>query len=434
MVLNRREKEKQKTRRMNAAGWAKQQEQGRGESTAVRLPPGTEFYKLEAGLHRVDFMPFIAGEFNKRADKGMPHFEREFDIHWVPGPDGKNRPYCCLWSCWKEPCPVCKWCNENAKSTNPTDAELAKSMRAKTRHLWLVNDKPGNADNPLKVLETNHYNKGKGFGEQIGEAIGTVRGGDTFGELEGGITTQLKVVEDTYPGGKYLLVSRIDFIERDYDYPEEVLDKAPCLDDCLMRLSYKELDKVLRLGVGGGVDESVSQNGNGDVTSSTKAGVTTGSGSATVIGKEEDEITQRPVSKATQAKAATKAPADEEMTAEDCGIEVGMEVEHEGATFKVTRISPDGTSLTLRDAKGNTQVGIGPEEVTKVEAKKLSTPVVDDDDDDEDDVPPSKAQRASKKPPAKGKVDEDEDDFDDDDTDEGDDEGDDQDDEDDGDE
>lgn len=244
-MATRREQEK---RRSKAREWAEQQSKG-FEPTAVKLPDGVEFLKFtKAGVYKVDFLPYRVGRNNPRADKGTDHFEREYEVHRIPTADG-GRLYCCREKCFRKKCAVCDWLKENGGSADP---QLTKELRSKTRHLWLVNEEPGNTKAPvLKVFDSNHYNKGKGFGEQMVDVFTSLDEEVEPFVLKGGYTAKLRVIEDSFSGRKYWPVTRIDLEKHDYNYPSSLLDEAPCLDDCLVDPGY---DEVMKLLTTGGVD------------------------------------------------------------------------------------------------------------------------------------------------------------------------------------
>ena len=80
------------------------------------------------------------------------------------------------------------------------------------------------------------------------DAINAVPKYGDFADLEGGQTLQLTVKEQTFPGGKYNAVTRIDFLPRKYQYDDGLLDSAPCLDDFILEMSYAELKKLITQG------------------------------------------------------------------------------------------------------------------------------------------------------------------------------------------
>ncbi len=243
-------REKREARRTSAQQWAKEQNSG-FESTCVKLLEGFEFYKPAPGRHKIDFMPYVAGKYNKRADEGMEHFEFEYEAHRIQIAD-RGQLYTCRQRVFKKTCAVCDWLRKHGATA---DAELVKSLKATTRHLWIINDKPGETDNPLKIWDTNHYNRKQGFGEMMVEAIQGIEEYGDFWLLKGGYTVQITVVEDTFPGGKWNKVVRIDFMKRKYDYSETMIESCPCLDDCFVDPGYDSVKALLEGGVVGDDDD-----------------------------------------------------------------------------------------------------------------------------------------------------------------------------------
>lgn len=382
MVMDRREREARKSKgKTDAKAWAEQQDRGY-EPTALKLPDGVEFYKLEPGTHAIDFMPYIVGKGNKRADEGFEHFEREYVAHRIPGPDGRVKYYCCRWETFKKKCPV-EILTQNGTINDP---ELIKKLKGTVRHLWVVNDKPGDKKNKLKVFDTNHYNRGMGFGEMLADALNSVPKYAKFSDLKGGLTLQLTVKEQTFPGGKYNAVTRIDFLPRDYDYPDSMLEAAPCLDDCLVDIGYDEMIKVLTHEETDDDDRKPDTKDDGD-------------DDKPVSRKPSNDDDDDPVDDDDKPAPTKRKPVDDEgdddddtpkeKTAKECGLKEGMTVIYDGEKCTITRISGDGTSLTLEDPDENIIKAVSPESVKLL---KTAKPVDDEDDDD-------KPIKPKKKPP-----------------------------------
>lgn len=230
----------QQERRSKARSWATEEPEKRAyEPTAVKLPEGVEWIKFEAKTQTVtwDFMPYRCGRHNKRADEGELHYVVEFEQHRVPGADGRENRYVCG-KFFDKPCAVCKYLN----SKRP-DKDTYNALKGKTRLLWVINDKPGDKKNPLKVLETAMYNRGMGFGEQVRDLVTSIEEEEFVEDcfpfsLKGGRSVQMKIKEEEYNGNPYGNPTRLDLIPRKYDYPESVLDAAPCLDECLIEPDY----------------------------------------------------------------------------------------------------------------------------------------------------------------------------------------------------
>jgi hypothetical protein len=255
MAANRREKEKQKRRKADAADlYKKMTESGGGESTCLKVPEGYEEFKPEAGTYELDVMDFVAGERNKHADPGFLIWQTEFWQHWVPSMDGKNRPYVCL-NRWGEKCPAC----ERARSPRQEDEEkFTNNLKGKTMHVMLVRllSKDGKAlgEDKFRLWTTNHYNKGKGLMEQLMELY-RYEENRNFSDWHDGKTLRIVFKEDTWPGGKYVLASRIDFVKRARQYDDSVEEKLCCPDDLLIRKTYRQLKNAVEFGTEEGQEE-----------------------------------------------------------------------------------------------------------------------------------------------------------------------------------
>lgn len=353
-MATRKEVEKQKARRTNAKAWA--DKMSKGDATDVQFPEGFKQYKIEEGTHEIDIMPFLAGSNNPNADKGFEHFEAMFRVHRIPRPDGNFDRLVCLWHRWRDSCPCCN----RQRDANCSKEEI-DALRAQQRHLFLVNDKPGDKKNPLKILNAVYYNRKLGFGEQLKLAVDDTRGGENLANLQGGFTVRYNC-EDV----KYGSISRISLQTRDYEYPESMLENAPCLDEMIIKPKASDMAELL------------GQNGT----------------------KEDDtDFPEKPLSGGKKAKEEEseaeeeESEPDDEMTAEELGIEKGCTVRYKGKDCEVVKISSDGTSLTLEDPKGKTIAGVGPGEVKLIEAEDAEDSD-EDEPEDEDDTP----KRPSKKP------------------------------------
>lgn len=243
MNVNRKAQEAQQARRADAKGWAKRQP-SQMDSTCIKLPDGVDWFKFPApGTYSLDFMSYVVGQGNHYAEEGMVHFEREYCAHRIPNATGSGTYlYTCRTSEFRQRCAACDFVRTYARTGDP---KLIKSLYPPARHLWLVNDKPGNANNPIKVFDTGHKAKGTGFGEMMQAALNAVEDYSVFADLQGGMTLKIQVVEDVFPGGKWNKPIRIDFLPRKYDYPESMLDEMICLDDCVVDPGYDPVADLL---------------------------------------------------------------------------------------------------------------------------------------------------------------------------------------------
>lgn len=316
----RREESKKQARRTSAKTWAEEKDKG-FEPTCIKLPKGMEFFKLDkVGEIVVDFMPFLAGAHNRYADQGIDHYHAYYESHRVPTANG-TWPYTCR-GFFGEKCAVCDWIKKYGMDSG--HKKVAGEMKAKTRILWLVNDKPGDEDNPLKVFDSNDWAKGLGFGEQMKRAVGKTTRRDDVEDvftLKGGYSAELEVAQQPgWEGGKpYNAVVRIDLVKRKYDYPKSMLANAPCLDDMIVDPGYESVKKIL---AGGNSEEEEEEAPKGR---STSRGVTVEEEKEEMPkakskksreepeedDEEKDELDEEPPTKSTKATSSKKPKEDE---------------------------------------------------------------------------------------------------------------------------
>jgi hypothetical protein len=161
MAPNRQEREQREKKRANAGEWAQKQSE-KFTPTCVHLPKGTESFRLSPGTYNVDFFEYEVGRGNPNADEGFYHFERQYEAHNIPTPDG-NRKYVCMRKTFGKPCPVCEWLQVNGRTHDPKG-----QMREKRYHLWLMRDRDEKGQQ-IRVFDSNHFNRGMGFGEMMAD-------------------------------------------------------------------------------------------------------------------------------------------------------------------------------------------------------------------------------------------------------------------------
>lgn len=397
--MNRKDKEKRERKKQDMGAWAKEPDKG-FVSHSIRLPDGFEAYKLEVGTHIVDFMPSISGSRNPGADEDYEVCKCEYWVHRIPSSNGFGTPYCCASECFNKPCAVCRLLMKR-----DLDEGLRKSMRVNHRILFTVNDKPGDTKNKLKIFDIYHKNRGQGFGEMLKELVLQDPQYEKFWELNSGLSVRLTVKEFAMPGGnKHNAVTRIDFVRRDYDYPESMLDKAPCLDDCLVDTPYKELEELLAPGESESKepDEVVDE----DAEPVTRRRVV------------EEEETEEPEEEETPAPRKRKpAPVEEEeaeieeepepvkkgtKTAKSLGLKLHDFVMYidpeseESVECEILKISEDGTKLLLENDDGQSYPDV---RVEKVKPCAKPGDEVEEEESEEEPAPRKGSKTQVKKPP-----------------------------------
>ena len=382
-----RDIERNEERMANASTWGQER---KFEPTSIKVPDGMEWYKLEVGRHEVDFLPYRVGDNNPKADAGFIDYKRTWDAHELPNADGRKRRYVCG-KCVKQDCAICQW----RRIAGMDEPELVKDSKIKTRHLFIINDKPGDTKNTLKLFDANDWNRGKGFGELMREAI--EENPEKYGQffhLKKGCKVVLTVKElppFSSDGKPYNAVTRISFAERDYTYDKGFIDQMPCLDDCFVVLSKKQVAELVPWPGEGGDDEPAP------VKAKAKA--------KPVNDDEDDE----PKATKPKPKAVPKDDDEDDEPAAPAGkVVVGSEVtfEYKGKTRRgvVKSIGKVNHLASILCADRDEPYNV---HVDELELAKGKPAVKVADPDEEDDAPKPVAGKV--KPKAKPVDDEDED-------------------------
>lgn len=418
---NRGREERQSTARRRA-----ETHQGGGFArTTFKVPKGISVWKPKAGeTYTVDILPFKASKrkFMQSitfADPGFEHYERTFFTHPRIGPN--ENAYVCSAATFDKPCFPCEYRMKLAKKDGAAEQEI-KALYAKERQLFCVWDHADKSKGP-QLWEVSFHLFGKLLDTRIKSAKNGRYDGFYFPDAEGK-TLELTFVEKQMGTNKFSEVVSIDFMDRDEEIPEEVLAKVPCLDDLIIETPYDRLKKIFLqepdaedgAGDDGGApdedddkpvkkkpakkkppvddDDDLTENEDDDVKPTAKK---------KPAKDDDDDLDDDPKPAKKTAKAAIeddddvkpvkkKPPVDDdddtkpakkkEPTADELGLEVGMEVTYKGLDCVIQKISGDGTSLALKDEDDAIHKAIGPDEVRIPKPAAKKKPPVDDDDDD----------------------------------------------------
>jgi len=219
-----------KRKPVSARRW---REESRGGSNYLRLPEGLKTFSGKPGTYRLDFMSYIAGKGNPRAEPGEPYFERTFFVHQGIGPN--QDWHLCSARTFKKPCPVCEY---RAKMSADPDAEedLIKKLAPKERQLWLVKDLMNDPDSVL-LWEVSYHLFGKYLRVKINNSD-EEDGYDLFADPTEGLTMRLALQQSDR--GKWSDVGDIEFRARKRQYDPEIIEEMPCLDELLVETPYDE--------------------------------------------------------------------------------------------------------------------------------------------------------------------------------------------------
>jgi hypothetical protein len=254
-MANRRERETRELRYADTREFL-EKEEGGFRSKAWKAPPGVGVFRFRReGIYEIDVIPYITQGRNPRQPQpGLVYWEYTFAAHTNVGPDRDT--YNCLRRMFNAPCPACELAAEIGADPKATKDEK-NFFRDKTRRLmcfWVRNAPTRDEiSDELKLFESGVP---KAFGELLSNELDYFFKKDVrhpklqfFRPDEKGFTLSINVKEDTWAGGKYMKPVRIEFEPRRDPLPDDILDRAPVLEDLFVEHDYDDFKGLLHNGV-----------------------------------------------------------------------------------------------------------------------------------------------------------------------------------------
>jgi len=336
----------------------------------LRLPEGVKLFSGKPGTYRLDFMSFVAGKGNPRAEEGESYFERTFFVHQGIGPN--QDWHLCMAKTMKKPCPVCE--HRAKMSADPeADENVIKALAPKERQLWIVKDLLNDPDSVL-IWEVSYHLFGRMLKDKINNAD-EEDGYDYFADPTDGLTMRLALQQSDK--GKWIETADIEFRPRKQKYDTAIIEEMPCLDDLLAATPYDKLKAIFLQ-----TDEDREEEKDAEEQRPAR----------TKTAEESDEKEDRPAE-----KKPGKKPKRREFSA-------GDEVGYKGMRCEVLKVSGDGTSLMLEDPDGEILKAVDAREIQELGPKQADRPSPTkkdetkesaDDWDSWDDEPEQKKTKAA---------------------------------------
>ena len=237
-------REKKKSNfRGKVANDAQRQQKAATSYGHLLLPKDVKVFNPKPGSKvLLDFLPYTVTD-EKHPDRnpeqdvaapGSLWYKRPYKLHRNVGAD--NDSAVCPTSI-KKPCPICE--HRSVRSKAGADKEELKAMNASQRNLYVVvplGEK--DYDEKPHIMDISQFL----FQDLLNEELQENEDNEVFPDLEEGKSVKIRFDSTTITGSKpFATADRIDFIERESQYKESVLDKVPNLDEVLKIYSYEEL-------------------------------------------------------------------------------------------------------------------------------------------------------------------------------------------------
>jgi hypothetical protein len=217
----------------------------------LNLPRDVRMFAPEPGSRNIllDFMPYIvtdpkhpdANPKTGAALVGTPWFKHPIWVHRNIGGDSES--VICLKTVGKH-CPICEYRAKLIK--DETDKETTDALKPSHRNLYIVIPigHKSYAEEP-HIFDISQYL----FQNLLNEELEENDEYEVFPDLAEGYTLKIRFSSETIGTSKpFAEAKKIEFVEREGQYPEDTIDKMPNLDEIIKVLSYDELkDKLFDL-------------------------------------------------------------------------------------------------------------------------------------------------------------------------------------------
>jgi hypothetical protein len=210
----------------------------------LNIPKGVDVFSAEpGGKITLDIIPYVVtdpkhpdyDEERQVAVQGDLWYKRPYFIHRNIGSASEN--VVCLTS-FGERCPICEHRNKLIKKG--AEKEDTDALKKSLRNLYVVIT-PGKGDEKPMIWDISQFN----FEDLLTDEINENRDYEVFPDLKIGYSLRIRFDSQTIGKSQpFAQASRIDFIEREYAYPDNLTESVPNLDAVLKRHTYKELEEL----------------------------------------------------------------------------------------------------------------------------------------------------------------------------------------------
>jgi len=233
-----------KTFREKTAANAKRQQESRSSYGYLNLPRNVMVFSPEPGSRvKLDFLPYVVtdekhpdrDDENEIALPGTLWYKRPFKVHRNIGVN--NETYVCRTSIG-ERCPICEYRTKRIREG--AEKEETDLLKPSMRNLYIVVPLDSKKhEEGIYIMDVSQFLLQNLLNEELRDNPDN----GIFPDLKEGLTLRIRFDSSTIGNSQpFAEASRIDFLERERVYDEEVLKDVPNLDEVLNVLSYSELE------------------------------------------------------------------------------------------------------------------------------------------------------------------------------------------------
>ena len=203
-----------------------------------------KFYKMKAGKHRLNIVPYIIKTKNHPlvksgdAQVGEEDYRLDIFIHRRIGP--AQTPVICPKKNFGKSCPICTLADEYRDQGKQKESE---ALRAQRRELYNVID-ANDSDAGIQILDVSQNLFGK---ELIEAAKEENENGDIvdFPDINDGKIVKFRATDAEFGGHAYFEFKNFGFEDREEKLDKDFIKQACSFDEFMKLYSAEEIEKIL---------------------------------------------------------------------------------------------------------------------------------------------------------------------------------------------
>jgi len=210
-----------------------------------------KLWKCGEGEHQIDPIPYVCGNNDPKLHPGEDAYVLHLWVHYGVGVN-QDAYICPARSGYNKPCPICEY-REDLRRGDDFDQDLVKELTPKHRNILniLCYDSEKEEGKGVQIFDVAHWFFEKHFSELAKmPSRGVGKSTDSF--IYYADPTEGKTLCFTRKGtSRNTEFIGHKFLDRDYTIPDEILDAAFPIDDCV---NYHTYDEIKTAFLGGSSD------------------------------------------------------------------------------------------------------------------------------------------------------------------------------------
>ncbi len=203
-----------------------------------------KFYKMKAGKHRINIIPYIIKTKNhplvKSGDAKVGDQDYMLDVFIHRGIGPTQTPVICPKKTFGKACPICDQANEYREQGKDKEASALRAQRKAIYNIIDAND----TDAGLQILDASYANFQK---ELIEAAKEENDDGDIvdFPDIYEGKIVKFRATDAEFGGHAYFEFKNFGFEDRDEKLDDDLINQACSFDEYMKIYSSEEIEKIL---------------------------------------------------------------------------------------------------------------------------------------------------------------------------------------------